>query len=181
MRTSAIVIGVSIVAALAWGLIREVIAVAPTNPMIEAFRSDRLTLDQILGESMAMVTPLRNPVVPPFLHTPLLFVVARLFEIALLVGTFGVLLTRERIQPIGALAAGGGLTMLAGGSLLTVVIFVLGGRFFTGIPPRYGLSLIPFLNVALAGSLKRPAAVWAMVALAVLSAGVLILQLSMAL
>jgi hypothetical protein len=104
-------------------------------------------------------------------------VVARVFEVALLAGTFGVLFAGGRIRRVGALAAGGGLTMLAGGSMLTVAIFVLGGGFFTGIPPRYGLSLIPFLAVALAGSLGRPVAVWAIVALAVVSVGVLIVPL----
>lgn len=175
LAASGMLVGASIVAALAWGIIRELIAVAPTNPMIEAFRTDSLGVDQVLGESMAIVTPLRNPAVPPFMHTSLLFVVARVFEVALLVGTFGVLFAGGRIRR--ALAAGGGFTMLAGGSMLTVAIFVLGGGFFTGIPPRYGLSLIPFLAVALAGSLGRPVAVWAMVVLAVLSVGVVIVPL----
>jgi hypothetical protein len=177
LAASGMLVGASIVAALAWGIIRELIAVAPTNPMIEAFRTDNLGVDQVLGESMAIVTPLRSPAVPPFLHTSLLFVVARVFEVALLAGTFGVLFAGGRIRRVGALAAGGGLTMLAGGSMLTVAIFVLGGGFFTGIPPRYGLSLIPFLAVALAGSLGRPVAVWAIVALAVVSVGVLIVPL----
>jgi hypothetical protein len=181
LRASAMLLGGSIVAALTWGVIREVIAVAPTNPMIEAFRTERLGIGQVLGETMAMVSPLRNPVVPPFLLTSLVFVVARLFEVALLAGTFGVLIAGGRIHRVGALAAGGGLTMLAGGSILTVVIFVLGRGFFSGIPPRYGLSLIPFLGVALAGSLKRPTAVSAIVGLAVVSGGVLIVHLLLAL
>jgi hypothetical protein len=171
---STMLVGATILAALAWGVIRELLAVAPTNPMIEAFRTNRLGMDQVLGESMAMVSPLRNPAVPPFLQTSLLFVVARLFEAALLAGTFGGLFAGSRIGRTVALAAGGGLTMLAGGALLTVAIFVLGGGFFTGIPPRYGLSLIPFLAVALAGSLRRPMAVWAAVVLAVVSVGVVV-------
>jgi hypothetical protein len=62
------------------------------------------------------------------------------------------------------LAASAGLTMLLGGVLLALASYALYGR--VTVSPRYGLSLIPVLAVALAAAIRSRAALWGLGVLA---------------
>jgi hypothetical protein len=92
-----------------------------------------------------------------------------LVNLALLAAVFGAVLYERTIRPRAAVAFSGGLVILVSGIGLTLFNYFLNSHTFAGIPARYGISVLPFLFIALASALRRPLVTWAAGLLAVAS------------
>jgi hypothetical protein len=144
------------VTGLAWvGLNSAVARVGPlANPNTLNQQACCLPLEAVLSQVEATVTPAHEPYLVPFLQNNKVRTVVKLTDWALLGTALGLAAFAGRGSRGEALAASVVVCMLATGPLLTLTTYVFQGAFY-GIPPRYGLSLMPALAACLALSLNK--------------------------
>lgn len=168
------VLGVGAAASLfAWGIVHFLLQRASTSALVEFHRVDSLDVGSVLSQTFALVTPIVNPHLPPFLQLALIFVAVQLLNVAFIGASFGAFLGANRLDVPRLLGLASAAAMILAGVGLTLGNYVLEGIFFP-LPPRYGLSLVPLLGLALSFGLRsRFAAAIGGVAAAV-SAGALL-------
>jgi hypothetical protein len=144
------------VTGVAWvGLNSAMARVGPlANPNTFNQQACCLPLDSILGQVDATVTPAHDPYLVSFLQNTKVRVVVKLTDWLLLGTAVGLAALGRRGSRGEALAAAAIVGMLATGPLLTVTNYVFQGAFY-GIPPRYGLSMMPALAACVALSLDK--------------------------
>jgi hypothetical protein len=141
---------------LAWvGLNSAVARVGPlANPNTFNQQACCLHLEMVLGQLPATVTPAHDPYLVPFLQDNKVRTLVSLTDWLLLGSAVGLAAFAGRGSRGEALAASAVVCMLATGPLLTVTNYVFQHAFY-GIPPRYGLSIMPALAACLALSLRK--------------------------
>lgn len=125
-------------------------------PRDAQFANPTFSLDDVVGEVRALVTPFNNPYVPPFLRsavtTALISMTGWLaFGAAFAAAFFG--RVRSRVAALGFAAV---TAMLLGGPLFA--LYRLPSKSFYPMPPRYGLPIVPVLLLLVAFALKKRAA-----------------------
>lgn len=150
------VVAAVVVSGVAWvGLNSAVARVGPlANPNTSNQQTCCLPLEAVLGQVGATVTPAHDPYLVPFLQNNKVRTLVSLTDWLLLGSAVGVAAFSGRGSPGEGLAAGTLVCALATGPLLTVTNYLFQGAFY-GIPPRYGLSLMPGFAVAVALTLDK--------------------------
>lgn len=177
MLGAAVLSAGAVVATLTWAVAHEALERVEVSPLIAFHQVDSLQLDQVLDQTLALVTPVLGAHLPPFLDTSPTNLGIWLFDLLLLGAVVGGLLFLRAGDPPRSLAAGTLIVLLLGGIAFTVLNYVSEGIFF-GIPQRYGLSVVPALAVLLGVAFRNRVALWAGSGLAALTTGVLLFGLS---
>lgn len=142
-------LGSVLVVSVAWFIVQKMVQVIPPSevPMIKNAHVERFPLVGLVQNWKQAVSPLQTPWIPPqFRHSWLLFTTA-LVDLLVIVGALaGSALARSgaRIRRVGVIAV---VLMVVLGPALVVFNFFVQG-IYSGIPPRYGISLLPALAVA---------------------------------
>lgn len=179
---AALVVSIAgIVTATLWIVVHSLLIRVAFDPQLQQFQVASLSVDAVLSQLLALVTPLKDVWLPPFLNNTPVRAILELVNLALLAGVFGALLYERPHRPRTAIALSGGLVILSSGMALTLINYYLNSGTFITIPPRYGLSVLPFLFLALASALRRPAVSWTVGLLAVVSLGTVIIGMISAL
>lgn len=162
--------------AVTWIIIRSALARPIITPIEVWFPPSDAPVEHVFGQLTALVTPVSQRLPSAVLDEPLPTALGSVFGILIVAACIWPLLAGTFRDRKDALAASGGLAMLVGGMLFATTNFVLFGATY-GISPRYGLSLVPALGLAVAGSLRWRGSVWAVGVLAALTATVTLLTL----
>jgi hypothetical protein len=156
LRVVGALIAAVAVASVAWVAVQAQIAEVPSAqiPMVQRFGVDHLAVGDAVGQLGASISPLRLPYIPEVLRSPSVVSAVGVVDTALVAGllvTIGYAAAgaRRRGLAFAALA-----TMAAAGPLFVVINFVFVGTF-VDIPPRYGLSAVPFALAAASVALER--------------------------
>lgn len=149
-------VGAVLIASVAWVAVQGSIAKLPNEaiPMVQRLEVDTLEPLDVVGELGATVSPLQAPYVPGLLRSSSVLTAAETvnaaFLAAVVIGAvYGAVKSRHRSLAVAALVA-----MAAAGPLFVFVNFAFVGTFVE-IPPRYGLSILPFGLAAAAVALER--------------------------
>ena len=161
----------AVVSVAGWLVVRDALARAPTSALVEFHQVGALQVGDVLGQAFALVTPVVNPHLPPFLQLSAVLFTIQLVNLAFIAGSFGGMLGAGRPGPPRGMGVAAALAMVLGGIAFTLINYFVAGVFFP-IPPRYGLSLLPILGLALGAALERLPALLTIGALAAVSAGV---------
>jgi hypothetical protein len=170
------VVGAVVVTGLAWVALNSAVArVGPlANPNTFNQQAASISLEAVLGESGATVTPIHDPYLVPFLRGNAVRTLVRMTDWLLLGAAIGLAALARRAGAAEALGASAIVSAVATGPLLTVTNFVFQGAYY-GIPPRYGLSLVPAFAVALALSMQKT---WFRVVVAAVAGASVVLTLA---
>ena len=165
-----------VVTGVAWVALNSAVArVGPLeNPNTFNQQVSGLSLDAVLGESGATVPPTHNPYLVPFLQNNAIRTLVRATDWLLLGAAIGLAALARRASPGEALGASAIASAMATGPLLTVTNYVFQGAYY-GIPPRYGLSLVPAFAVALGLSMQKT---WVRAAVASVAGASVVLTLA---
>lgn len=154
-----------------WIVLHNMLIRVPFDPAIELYQIESLSINAIVAQMMALVTPLKDAWLPPFFHNEAVNTIAQLVSLGLLAAVFGAILFEHPNRPRTAVAISGGLVILGSGMALTIFNYLFNSRTYAGIPARYGISVLPFLFLALASALRRPAIFWTVALIAAASLG----------
>jgi len=149
----ALIVG-GVTVALAWMFIHGQLIRAPIDPQIDRFQVDSLSGTDVAGQFFALVTPISNPWLPSFFNNVAVTSIVRLLNLVLVVATFGAIVSTRSLGRSETIALSGAAILLVGGMGLTLSNYYLNSGIFVEIPARYGISLLPFLFVALAAMLR---------------------------
>lgn len=144
-----------------WIVLHNMLIRVPFDPAIELYQIESLSINAIVAQMMALVTPLKDAWLPPFFHNEAVNTIGQIVNLVLLAAVFGAVLYERSIRPRTAVAISGGLVILGSGMALTVFNYLFNSGTYAGIPARYGISVLPFLFLALASALRRPVVLWA--------------------
>jgi len=141
---------------VAWVTLNSAVArVGPlANPNTFNQHVTTLSREAVLGQLGAAVTPARDPYLVPFLRNNAIRTLVSLTDWLLLGAAIGLAALSARGSRAEALGASAIVCAVATGPVLTVTNYAFQGAFF-GIPPRYGLSVLPAMAVALALCLRK--------------------------
>jgi hypothetical protein len=153
---AAAVIGAGAATVLGWTLVRRAIATTGVNFQLERYAVEHLTAGQVLGQLLALVTPVLPNYLPAALTGSWSLALTRLLHIALIAVCLGPFFSLTKLDRVHRIAVAGGATMLAGGMILTVANLLLNSQI-VAIPFRYGLSLLPLLGIGLAAATRSRA------------------------
>jgi hypothetical protein len=146
------------VAGIGWTGVSAAAAAPNTDeieiPMAQAFKADAISVDQVVGNVPAALSPLHNPYVPAVLSTTEVGLAAILTDRLLLAGGFAALLMSAAASRQRALAGAGLAAMVIVGPFFVVADFAFAESYFA-IPARYGLSVVPFVAAAAALAYDR--------------------------
>jgi hypothetical protein len=150
------VAGAVAVSGLGWVALNSAVArVGPlANPNTFNQQACCLPVEAVLSQVEATVTPAHDPYLVPFLQNNKVRTLVNFTDWVLLGSAVGLAALAGRGSRGEALGASAIVCMVAAGPLLTVTNFAFQGAFY-GIPPRYGLSLMPALAACLALSLEK--------------------------
>ncbi|MDQ4070213.1 MAG: hypothetical protein M3203_12200, partial [Actinomycetota bacterium] len=170
------VAGTVVVTGVAWVAFGSAVArVGPlANPNTFNQQADRLSLEMVLGQTGAAVTPIHDPYLAPFLRSGPVRTMADLTDWLVLGAAIGLAALACRGSRGEAVGVSTFLCAVATGPVLTVSNYVFQGAFYA-IPPRYGLSLVPAFTVALGLALEKA---WARIAVACLAGASAVLVLA---
>jgi len=149
-------VAAGIATALFWILIHNAIIRVPFDPQTEEFRVQSLSADAIVGQLLAVVTPVRDPWLVPFLNNAAVKAIVQLVNLGLVAAVFGAILYGRPGHPQAAVGISGSIVILGSGAIFTIMNYVLNSGTYVAIPPRYGMSAIPFLFLGLASAVRRP-------------------------
>lgn len=169
LAAASYVAGAGIATTFLWMLLHTMLVRVPFDPAIELYKVDGLSLNAVLSQMLAMVTPVKDAWLSPFFRTDAVNLILQLVNLSLVAAVFGAVFYGRRKSPRTAVATAGGLVILFAGMALTVFNYFFNSRTFAGIPARYGISVLPFLFIALASALRRPVVTWVAGVLAVAS------------
>ena len=162
----AMVLGGAAVSLVGWVVIHALLATSVELPPDAAAPPGLRALD-VLSHLTTLITPVSYGLPATEVLGEVAFWAIGGYLGVLMVGaTVGPVLRGSFSERRDRLAASAGITMLLGGVLLALASFGLYGR--VTVSPRYGISLIPVLAVALAAALRSRPALWG---LGVLAAG----------
>lgn len=147
--------------AAVWFILHNMLIRVPFDPAIELYRIDGLSIEAVIAQMMALVTPVRNAWQPPFFNNETVGTILQVVNLALLAAVFGALLYERPGRSRTTLAISGALVILGSGMALTLLNYFLNSHTYDVIPARYGISVLPFLFIALASALRRPVVLWA--------------------
>jgi len=152
---------------LAWVTLTSAVArMEPlANPNTFNQHVTTLSREAVLGQLGAAVTPAHDPFLVPFMRNNAVRTLVTLTDWLLLGGAIGLAALSARGSRAEALGASAIVCAAATGPVLTITNYVFQGAFF-GIPPRYGMSLLPAFGAALALCLRKR---WTQVGLASLA------------
>lgn len=154
----AVLLGGAVVALVAWVVIRGLLA-TPVELPPDAAAPPGLRLMAVVGNLTTLITPVSYGLPETEVLGAIGFWSVGQFLGFLMVGaTIAPVLRGSISERSDRLAASGGMTLLLGGVLMALASFALYGR--VTVSPRYGLSLIPILGVALAAAIRSRAALW---------------------
>ena len=178
VRAGILIVGVAVVVAIGWALIRAGLAREETNAQIATYQSSTLPVSVLLASLPRLITPVLTDYTPPFLAAvPFVDVASLLLHLALVATAFGGLFWWQERDRSVALALGGGLTLLTGGVILALSNYFLNSGVVVVIPHRYGLSVLGVLAAALALRLEARATRVVIFGIAALAAGSLAVAL----
>ena len=145
------------VAGLTWVVLHEALATAPnlTNPISRRLHVDSLSLEQVLPAAGAGVTPLDGAHLAPFLGGVLVSTLMTAVRWLFIGSSFGVAASAEAGSGEEAVALSTMATVVLGGPFFVVVNY-LSLDVFYAVPPRYMLSAVPAMAVALGLSMRKP-------------------------
>lgn len=136
---------------LLWRLVGQVYATpeASLNPIEERFRVPEIGFSELGANLLSLTTPVQNPYLPTILRTPIVHDVVVVGGLLLLVAIAAAAWLGSGSPVADKLALATLLSMLLGGPLLVLIIF-LGTHGYFSVPARYGLSLLPAAAAVLA-------------------------------
>jgi hypothetical protein len=111
-------------------------------PMTRRFLVDSVSVDELVDNLPAGLTPLRDAYIPAIVATPLTRVDAMLGDRLLLIGVAASLIVSRARSRERALATAAMLGMIVVGPMF-VGLNYLTSSIYVGIPPRYGLAVVP--------------------------------------
>lgn len=125
------------------------------EPAFQQFAETSVGPGDVLAQSLALVTPLRAPLLPPFLDSTAIWLPLAAINVAIIAACLAAVVDvrgghRTPIVGLTALVA-----LPIGAASLVVFNFLFLGLYFP-LPPRYGLSAMPALVLGLVW-LFRPA------------------------
>lgn len=166
----AVLLGGALVALIGWLVLHSIMSDAVVTPMDE----NRGGLDpaNVLANVTTLITPVNYGLPTSVLGANQFDTIGGVLGVLIIGATFYPLLRGSITEDRDRLAGSVGLVMLAGGGLFALASYVLFGEVI--VSPRYGISLIPAVTVALAGAIRSRAMLWG---LGVFAAGQLALVL----
>ena len=143
------------IAEVGWLIVRHALALPNpgTPPMTQRFSVSFLSPTQLGSQVVAFLTPISHPPTPTFFNHPSVLAVVSLFSALIVAACIGSVIYMRGVGQLESLALSGAATMLAGGPVLLIAIF-LSQRVFIPLPSRYGLSFMPVLGAVVALSLR---------------------------
>lgn len=174
LGAAAVLIVAGLASALLWMMTHNALIRVPFDPQTEQFRVESLPADAVVGQMLALVTPVRDPWLPSFLNNAAVKGIFQLVNLGLIAAVFGAVMFGRPRRPTTVLAISGALAILGSGALLTVVNYLLNSGTYVAIPPRYGMSVIPILFLGLASALHRPTVLWVAGLLGTASFGIVV-------
>ncbi|TFD70105.1 hypothetical protein [Cryobacterium sp. Hb1] len=136
----------AVVAQCIWVIIRAVIAIGPAP---DQGISTPITVKALISEFFKFIPELGNGAVNPNTFGFGEWLAAALMTWAIVGGIFGLLLAAEKGSHAEAIAIASLTVAVLAGPILAVVLVTINGFYFT-LPPRYGISLLPFCMACLA-------------------------------
>jgi hypothetical protein len=149
------------------------------NPNTAYFRTDHLTVEQVVKALPSGVTPTRDPFLPPFLDTGAVRTVVQAGHWVVVVATLVVITAARRRRREWAVAVSAITACVLAGPAYVILNYVASDIYFN-IPPRYALSAVPGLAVVLASVLRRPLISRVVAGFAALGSSVVIVTLARA-
>lgn len=174
LGAAAVLIVAGLASTLLWMMMHNALIRVPFDPQTEQFRVESLSADAIVGQMLALVTPVRDPWLPPFLNNAAVKGIFQLVNLGLVAAVFGAVMFGSPRRSTTVLAISGALVILGSGALLTVLNYMLNSGTYVAIPPRYGMSVIPILFLGLASALRRPPVLWGAGLLGIASFGTVV-------
>ena len=163
-------IGGAVLLMAVWLPIHEALAVSDVDPQAERFRTDTIALGDVVAQVGALLTPVLGPPLGPFTDSVGIGQAMGLLHLLVVAATFGAAFHAPQIDGPRAVGLAGALTLLVGGTGLTLVNFYLRGNIFIPLlPSRYAFSVLPFLFLGVAAALSRLSVRWVVGAFAVVS------------
>jgi hypothetical protein len=133
---------------IGWLLVRPTPG-AFIEPAFQQFAEGSVGPGDVLAQSLALVTPLRAPLLPAFFDSPAIWVPLAVIDVAMVAAC---LVSVSYVRG-GHIVPTVGLTTLVAlpiGAIALVVSNLLFLGLYFSLPPRYGLSAMPALGLALA-------------------------------
>lgn len=156
-------LGGTAAALVLWGVIHAAASEAVVTPIDEYARD--LDLPELLSNLTMMLTPVNYGLPTYILGSRAFDTLGGVLAVLIIAATLHPVLRGSYADPMKRLAASGGLAMLFGGAAFAVMSYAVFGAVI--VSPRYGLSLIPVLVVALASAIRSRAVLWGLGAFAV--------------
>lgn len=157
-----VLVGSAAVSLFAWIAIRALLAtpveIPPNRPPMG------LELLDVLGNLTILITPASYGLPTRVLGAVAFDVIGQFFGFLMVAAALGPVLRGSFTERWSRLAAAGGITMLLGGLLFALASHVLYGT--VTVSPRYSLSLLPVLAVALAAAVRWRVVLWGLGAFA---------------
>jgi hypothetical protein len=169
---AALLIAGSVIAMAVWVLVQATFSASgPTNPQLERFHVSSLTLDQVAGQLTALITPVEGAYTSFFLNNGVTLALVGVLDLLIILACFGPFFHVSQWTRVQTIAAATGITMLVGGVAFVLGNYFLNANIFVGIPPRYGLSLLPLAGLAIAELFERRSRPWIGTTLALVALG----------
>jgi hypothetical protein len=159
----AALLGGAVVALVAWVVVRGLLA-TPVELPPDAAAPPGLELMAVVGNLTTLITPVSYGVPAEVMGAIGFWSIGQYLGFLMVAATVAPVLRGSISERSERLAASAGMTLLLGGALSALASFALYGR--VSVSPRYGLSLIPVLGIALAAAIRSRAALWGLGAFA---------------
>jgi hypothetical protein len=144
--------------AVAWVVVsRNIEILSPdVQPQYLRFRISTFPLDRITETWRSVVSPLQDAHVPSVLDDDWYQALAGVLDLALVLGCAACILRTKAFERLWTVAVAALSAAILAGPALVVFNYVAQG-IYVGVPPRYGLSLVPGLTAPLIVPLRsRP-------------------------
>jgi len=150
---AAMTVAGAIAVLVAWVVVRAPPPAGYLDPMQALFGVSTLTVADVAGVLPALVSPTRGSLVPTFLSGTPLGLATVAFGALLLVAAALAIVRPSASSRLRSLSVGALVGLVAGAFVVTLGNFLLQGVFLEDLPPRYGLSALPFLAVPLGAAM----------------------------
>jgi 4-amino-4-deoxy-L-arabinose transferase-like glycosyltransferase len=140
----------------AWAIATDAMARvdAMEIPMAQRFYVDRITMDEVIDNVPAGLSPLRQPYLPAMIDGAMLRVAVFFTDLLLVAGVVAALLMSAARSRLRALAGATLAWLVLLGPFFVIFDFFATHAYFV-VPPRYGLVLVPFIAAAVAAACER--------------------------
>jgi hypothetical protein len=175
-----VMLGSAMASLVGWFVVHAAMARVADIPVEAHFETSVLSVDEVVEQLLAMVTPLSRGQPVSIIGGPWLTELASTVGALIVAACFWPLLSGTLNQRRELLAGAAGLTMILGGVVSFLANYALLGVGID-VSPRYGLSLVPALGLALASAIRWRVAFWAITAFALVVVGSTLVALGSAL